>query len=224
MFHLKNWRFGVSSLHRAGNEALVRDCFDFSAIPTFLVSLDDTLVYANRAFGDLLGYDPPQCAGLKFDAIVHPDDIGAARALAGGTEARQIKSRYLRQNGEIVWVQASVSTFRGKRGQTPYCIVQAVDIDRQKRIEAELASVESRWNFVLESGGHGFWDRDLKNDRHFYSPVWKRMRGIDLADPVHDAFNNWFSRVHPDDQDRMFHEVHEPGYGNCIGMATGVGF
>jgi diguanylate cyclase (GGDEF)-like protein/PAS domain S-box-containing protein len=217
MFGLKNWRFGVSRLHSAGGEALVQHCFNGSAIPTFFVSPDDDLIYANPAFGDLLGYDPAQCTGLKLTAIVHLDDIGAARAQAAGAlhggPVRQAETRYVRQDGEIIWVQASVSKFRSRLGRTPYCIVQAVDIDRLKRIEAELASLESRWNFVLESGGHGFWDRDLKNDRHFYSPVWRRMRGIDLTDPVHDAFYNWFSRVHPDDQDRIFAEVHEPGYG-----------
>jgi len=203
-----------------GSEAALRDCFNDSSIPTFLLSGDDNLVYANRAFGDLLGYDWAQSTELGINTIVHPDDVGQARAQAVSVAredraASQVEIRYLRKNGDALWVQVSVSRSGGSRGHPAYLIVHAIDIDRRKRTEAELAVVERNWNFALESVGYGFWDRDLKNERGFYSPVWKRMRGFDLPDKFDDGFDRWLSRVHPDDQARIFREMFEFDPAKC---------
>jgi diguanylate cyclase (GGDEF)-like protein/PAS domain S-box-containing protein len=145
----------MPTVRLAGGEGLLRDCFEVSAISTFFLSRDDELVFVNRAFADLLGYDLAQCAGLDISTIVHPDDAGLARAqvesvVRGEPETHQAETRYLRKTGEAVWVQVSVSRLGGRHGHAPYLIVQAVDIDHRKRTEAELAAGEIRWHDAEE--------------------------------------------------------------------------
>ncbi len=127
----------------AGEGVLPRDFAEVSAIPTFFLSGGDELVYANRAFGDLLGYDPAQCIGFGIGTIVHADHIATARAqyesmVQGGCAAIQAETRYLRKNGDAVWVHASAFLLPAAPGQVPYLSVQAVDITGIKSTEQKL--------------------------------------------------------------------------------------
>ena len=192
--------------------ALLRNFVENSAVPTFLAKADDALVYANRAFADLLGYEPSECIGLGISSIIHPDDAAAARAqiatvMQGKTTGYQAERRYIRKNGEPIWVLVSASVLFDSRGRPLRLTVQAVNIDRQKRAEAALAESESRWNFALESAGQGVWDHDLRNKRNFYSRMWKQMRGLDPDEEIHERREEWFARVHPEDRDRMRFET-----------------
>jgi diguanylate cyclase len=113
------------------------------AAPTFVVATDGALVHANQAFADLLGYAPSECVGLGIDAIVHVDDAASARAqneslMRGKATARRAERRYLRKDGEAIWVLESISPLRGDGSPPRAFIVQAVDIDRQQRAEAAL--------------------------------------------------------------------------------------
>jgi diguanylate cyclase (GGDEF)-like protein/PAS domain S-box-containing protein len=192
--------------------ATSRELFASLATPTAFATADGALVYANPAFDALLGYQAGELEGLDFGAVVHADDVAllgaqCAAVAAGTLEGCRIELRCLRKNGEIVRVAASASRLAGDR-EFPSCLIlQALDIDRFARSEAALTELESRWNFALESAGHGFWDRDAANGRDFVSPMWKRMRGFDPEDKVCDGFKDWLTRVHPEDQDRILSDA-----------------
>jgi len=189
--------------------ALLRQLTEHAAVATFLVGVDGQMFYANRAFCDLLGYAPEETAGLGIAQILYPDDAAAARErvakLANGAiDSYRVECRYLRKNGEAIWVVACASALEHERtGRRLYLIVQAVNIDAQKQAEAALAESESRWNFALEGAGQGVWDHDLRHKRAFYSRTWKLMRGIDPDEEVDPAQEVWLARVHPEDRDRI---------------------
>lgn len=191
------------------SEALLRSVLEYAAVATFLISPDGRLLYANRAFYDLLGYDENDPVSGAVADLIHPDDVARARAqlrsLADGTrENYRGERRYLTKGGHPIWVLVSVSAIRDEGdGHLHYLIVQAIDIDRQKRAEAALAESESRWNFALESAGQGVWDHDLNARTAFYSRMWRIMRGIGPNETVDPAAESWLARVHPDDRDRI---------------------
>ena len=193
-------------------EALLRNVVENAAVPTFLVGMDGQLFYANRAFGDLLGYTPDEIVGLGIRQIVHPEDAAKAReqtaALAAGTIASyRAERRYLKKNGAEVWVLASASPLIDEgTGKPRYITVQAIDIDRQRSAEATLADSEKRWNFALEGAGQGVWDHDLRHHTAFFSKTWRQMRGIGLDEEVDASRDAWLARVHPDDCARLIDE------------------
>ena len=155
MDNSKSPRSGAPTIDLGNANALLRNVVENSAVPTFLTKGDDVLVYANRAFADLLGYEQSECIGLGISSVIHPDDAVAARAqiaivMQGKTTGYQAERRYIHKNGKPIWVLASASVLLDSHGRPLRLTVQAVNIDRQKRAEAALAEGESRWNFALE--------------------------------------------------------------------------
>ena len=206
-----------SVLDRDGG-ALLHNVLETAAVPTVLIDAEGHLVYANRAFCELLGYTANECNSLDLETIIHPDDADMARRQLDGVvnktfAAYRAERRYLRKSGEPVWVLASASVTRSADGEFLYMVVQALDIDRQKMAEAALAAAERRCNFALESAGQGVWEADIKNNTVFYSPMWRRIRGLAPDDIVDSSLEAWLRRVHVDDRERIMHIVREQNAG-----------
>jgi diguanylate cyclase (GGDEF)-like protein/PAS domain S-box-containing protein len=195
------------------SEALLRNVMENAAVGMVLIGVEGRVLYANRAFGQILGYDPAECVGLDLPNIVHPDYIDDSRArmndlAAGRLDAYRAERRYFRKDGQEIWVLVAVSILRSDRtGKPLYYILQINDIDRQKRAEASLAESEGRWNSALEGAGQGVWDHDIRNNRVFYSRMWKVMRGFDPDQEVSGTQEDWLKRVHPEDRERILAEV-----------------
>ena len=66
--------------------------------------------------------------------------------------------------------------------------------------EAELALRESnrRLTTAVSAGKVGLWEWDLRTNKVVYSAEWKRQIGYS-EDEIGDNFEEWQSRVHPDD-------------------------
>ncbi len=198
-----------NTFHFQHREALLRSVLENAAVATFLIGPESRLLYANRAFRDLLGYDEHEAVSVVIDDLIHPDDAPHAHAQMKTLEDRTADSyraerRYLRKDGEPIWVLVSSSAMRDEAtGQLHYTIVQAINIDGQKRAEAALAQSESRWNFALESAGQGVWDHNINTKTAFYSRMWKLMRGMDPEENVDPSAALWLARIHPDDRERI---------------------
>ena len=114
MAKAKRQNSGNPTLPFGSGGALLRNVVENAAIPTFVANPDGTIVYANQAFAELLGYAPGELIGLGLKDLLHPDDAPAARAqsadlLAQRTDGYHAERRYLRKNGEVVWVLASAA-------------------------------------------------------------------------------------------------------------------
>ena len=197
------------TFHFRHSEALLRSVLENAAVATFLVGPDGRLLYTNRAFRDLLGYSEDDPFTVDIDNLIHPEDLLHADAQMltleqGNADGYRAERRYVKKNGEPIWVLVSASALRDEAtGQLHYTIVQAIDVDRQKRAEAALAESESRWNFALESAGQGVWDHNLNAKTAFYSRMWRMMRGVGPDEEVDGSVESWLARVHPDDRERI---------------------
>ncbi len=69
----------------------------------------------------------------------------------------------------------------------------------RRKTEADLRESEERWQFALEGSGDGVWDWDVNTGRVYFSRQWKAMLGFE-EDEIGDTFDEWESRVHPDDK------------------------
>jgi diguanylate cyclase len=191
------------------SEALLRNVMENAAVGMVLIGIEGHIIYANRAFTEMLGYEPSECVGFDIKNIVHPDYAADAyeqsqKLLNGETDGYRAERKYIRKDGECIWVLSSVSLLRSDRtGQPLYMILQISDIDRQKRAEAALAESESRYTAALDGAGQGVWDHDIRNNRVFYSRMWKIMRGFHPDEDVSGAQKDWLKRVHPDDRERI---------------------
>ena len=65
-------------------------------------------IHVNKAFGDMLGYDPDELQGTNWQDLTHPDDIEVSQIeydsiLSGKIDTARFTKRYLKKNGLIVW-------------------------------------------------------------------------------------------------------------------------
>ncbi|MFD2648451.1 PAS domain S-box protein [Devosia albogilva] len=188
-----------------GHNALLARIVETAAIGTALYDLEGRLVYANRAFADLLGYT----AGAPLPALselIHHDDASAGRLhlermLRDELRDYRGEHRLRHADGSSLWVSLVASALTAKADGAPeYLVLQASSIERQKKAEEALTYSESRWNFALESARQGVWDHDIRTDTMFYSRMWRIMRGLSPDEPVpEDHQKAWLSRIHPDD-------------------------
>lgn len=195
------------SISHRGN-ALIRNFVENAAVPCFVMNFEGQLAYANRASCVLLGYSREELIGRDFRTLVYPDDVGvaqgqAAELIAGTIESYQVERRYVRSDGQPVWVLSSVTVLEADALYPAYFAVQAIDISRQKLAEVSLAESERRWLFALESAGQGVWEADIQNNSVYYSPMWKRIRGYAPDEFVDSSQQAWLQRIHPDDRMRI---------------------
>jgi PAS domain S-box-containing protein len=118
--------------------------FAHAAAGMALAAVDGRWLRANVAFCELTGYEPEELYALTFSDITHPDDLETtleadATLLSGEVGGYELEKRYLRKNGETVWVSLAVGLLRDEDEEPLHYVVTAQDISLRKRMEEDLA-------------------------------------------------------------------------------------
>ena len=74
------------------------------------------------------------------------------------------------------------------------------DTLRSRLAEEALRESEARLRLSVKAANVGLWDWDLETHMVHYSPEWKMQLGY-RDDEISNDFDEWKSRVHPDDLD-----------------------
>lgn len=124
-------------------EALFRSALENAPIGMAIVSLDGHFTKVNRVLCRIVGYDMLELETLTFAAITHPDDLNAdlnnvQRLLNGEIDDYQMEKRYIRKDGEMVWVQLTASLMRDADREPLYFLAQIEDITERKRHQEQI--------------------------------------------------------------------------------------
>jgi len=124
-------------------EQRFRRAFEDASIGMALVGLDGRWLQVNRTLCEITGYSEAKLLQSSFQDITHPDDleistVQAGQLVAGEIGSYQLEKRYLRSNGETLWVMLSVSLVRNDESTPLYFVSQLEDISERKRAEREL--------------------------------------------------------------------------------------
>ncbi|HEX3140469.1 MAG TPA: PAS domain S-box protein [Rhizobacter sp.] len=172
-----------------------------------------SIIAANPAGCDILGVEqasvlnqndawPFEFLGPGEHAL--PLDQHPVKRVLGNDQPLMNQLHALRRpDGQLRWVELNAHPLQLRpEGGTFAVVLTFRDITQQRSAEQALASAEERWKFALEGPGDGVWDWDLRSNRIFYSPRWKEMRGY-AEHEIGDSPEEWRSRVHPGDLDRI---------------------
>jgi len=104
--------------------------------------LNGRFTLVNKCYCDITGRNSKELLGLKMQDITHPDDLATNLALLKRLKEEGsgfvIEKRYLRPDGEIVWVRNSVSFVNHGPANGQYFLAVTQDITEHKRAEQAL--------------------------------------------------------------------------------------
>lgn len=72
----------------------------------------------------------------------------------------------------------------------------------------KVHEIESRLALAIRASNIGLWDWDVKTDKVYFSPEWKKQLGYEEHE-LSDDFSEWESRLHPEDKDKAISVVNE---------------
>jgi diguanylate cyclase (GGDEF)-like protein/PAS domain S-box-containing protein len=162
------------------SEARFRTVFEEGPLGMALVGLDYRFQQVNQALCDMTGYRGDDLAELTLSDITHPDDrLFVARQAGlmerGERDVVDIQKRYLRRDGEIIWVRASLRLLRDARGNATCHLVMAQDITAQR---LALDQIERMANYDALTG---LPNRRLLYDRLGQAIARARRQGSGLV-------------------------------------------
>ena len=138
------------------SEERFRKFFEEAPIGISVVDQEGRLLKVNRTYCQMLGYLEQELNQLTFAAITHPEDVqtdlGYTQQLFTGEIPRyQLDKRYIKKNGEIVWINLTATAIRDQDGKLLYGLGMVEDISDRKRSQSLLAAQ----NHVLEMIANG---------------------------------------------------------------------
>jgi PAS domain S-box-containing protein len=134
-----------------------RSIFESTTLGIKVLDLDGNILQTNSSFQRMIGYTESELFGRHFQDFIYPDDINRASKLFHGLKISGIpffrfEHRAVHKDGSIVWVKTIFSVVRRGGGDDgPAFMVGVVEnITEQKRIEMELAELNSRLQSSME--------------------------------------------------------------------------
>jgi PAS domain S-box-containing protein len=138
-----------SSFHPALAECEERfqSTFEQTAVGLGHVSADGRWLRVNQKLCDITGYSRQEIQELTFRDITHPADLAldvaqTEKISAGKLDHYSIDKRYIRKDGEIVWVHLTVDAVRDSAGRLKYCVRVVEDGNAAKAVQNQLVQAQ----------------------------------------------------------------------------------
>lgn len=123
-------------------EAQARLAVTYENVPAGIAEADrdGRLIRVNEAFVTITGYSRDELLELTFFDISHPDDVERDRSLydaqvAGEIDNYVVEKRYVRKDGQVIWVEVNASVVREEGGAFSYGVRMVQDITERKQSE-----------------------------------------------------------------------------------------
>jgi len=125
---------------RLENHQRLRSTYEHAFTGIAEVSPDGRFLRVNEQLCRITGYSREELMDRTFEDITHPDDREAhldrfGRQMAGELESYTLEKRYVRKDGQTVWVELFASRVDDADGKPLYGIRVALDITRRKKAE-----------------------------------------------------------------------------------------
>ncbi|PYO08208.1 MAG: hypothetical protein DMD30_08790 [Gemmatimonadetes bacterium] len=121
------------ALLQSDSEPLFADAFEDAPHAMALIAADGTIVQANRALCRMLGFTSSELERLNSSDITHADDLETEaeqrrRLIAADVGRYELVQRFVRKDGQNIWVRISVSATRRPCREQSYLIAQVESV------------------------------------------------------------------------------------------------
>ena len=198
----RNLSFGLEHATReralAESEARFRTIFELAPVGVaWIDSKTSRFKRANRRYCEILGYTSDELLSMSWQDVTHPDDVARniqshATLLAGEVATYQTEKRYIRKDGQLVWVELGVKRAWSESEAPGFHVTVALDITARKRAEHALRTSEERYRMLVDNIADLVFTTDMEGRYTFLSRAIERygwapseLLGKTLANLVH---------------------------------------
>ncbi|TKB91865.1 MAG: PAS domain S-box protein [Nitrospira sp.] len=188
-------------------------------IPDIVFALDrqGNVVKWNRRLGDVTGYSSEELLNKPALSFVPPDEQARTAAAiervftAGYAE---LEGHLLTKERRLIPYHWTGALLKNRDGEPIGITGIARDVSEQKRAEEALRRSEERFALAVEGSNDIFWDAHRLPAEPWYAPqtpIWwsprvRQLLGLQESD-LFETFEQWATRLHPDDKDRVFGQL-----------------
>jgi formate hydrogenlyase transcriptional activator len=161
----------------------------------------------NPRFCEIVGRTEQQMLELSFQDITHPADLEKSLRQSEQLLTKKIRDydfekRYVRPDGQVVWVDLSVAPI-SELGEQPRCHMAIVqDITDRKRAEQALQESEERLRLAQEAAQIGTYDRNILTGENRWTPEMEKIYGLQPG-TAPATVERFIERVYPEDRPRI---------------------
>lgn len=186
------------------SEDRFRAMFEQAAVGIARFELDGTWSKVNQKLCEITGFTAEELYQRTFIDITDPLDIAqdireVARLQDGEIHSYSVEKRFMRKDGESIWVKITPSLLRNAEGEPQYYIAIIEDINEQKAAEQEKQLVSERFSAVTNTAPALIWFSDTDGQRIFFNRMWLEYTGEALENQLGEG---WKEMLHPEDRER----------------------
>ena len=191
------------------SEERFRRIFEDGPLGMIIADPDFMILKANRAVCEMLGYAEADLPGQSIEEITHPQDRETSinmlmQLLHGEVPLYQLEKRYVKKNGEALWVNLTVTAIRGQEGKVLYALGMVENISRRKLAEQERERLVRDLQQALDNAKtlHGLlpmcaWCKKVRNDKGYWQKVETYVQEHSDASFTHGICPECLSKVDP---------------------------
>lgn len=187
------------------SESRFRIVADAAPVLIWMAGTDKLCTFFNQPWLDFTGRSTEQELGNGWAEGVHRDDL--QKCLATYTQAfdaRQpfvMQYRLRRNDGEYRWVSDQGVPRHDPQGRFAGYIGSCVDVTELVNKDQALRESEERMRVATEAVNLGIWEWDLSKDEIWATNTRRALLGLPASGTI--ALQDFISRLHPDDRDRV---------------------
>jgi PAS domain S-box-containing protein len=183
------------------SEKEFRSTFESSALGMSQVSMQGRLLRVNKELCKMLGYPEAVLVGKSFAELTYPDDMNVSllalqQMKDGEIDKYQVEKRFVHKQGNIVWVEITVSIVFDESHHPLYLVSQIKDITGRKKLERDLMLSEKEFRSAFEDSAVGMTFVSLDYKWFKINEGFCRMLGYERQELMKMTFAGI---THPDD-------------------------
>lgn len=185
---------------RRQSETVLNNFFELHTNLNLIAHLDGTILRANQAWEQVLGYTKAELESTNFLDLVHPEDQAATRnemsKLSQGVDIFDFENRYRHKNGE--YRQLAWSALVPMEDKLIYAV--ASNITDRVRAESALQESETGLRKAQAVANVGSWVWYIQTNQLKWSDQMYQIFGIDKENFSGDLATVIDEAIHPDDR------------------------
>ena len=171
------------------SEEKFRNAFAEAAVGFVMADAGGAILESNKAFCRLTGYSEKELRSKRLIELVHADDRAENDALderlrVGEVSGYVVETRYVREDGAMIWVRRSASVTHGAAAGRRWIVNLVEDVTERRRSEETAARTVAQLSAILDGAKDAVVSIDMAGTIQSVNAACLRMFGYERGELI----------------------------------------